>query len=85
MNTLTILARVHERLSVMYGHPMPYEIAEMKRIIVVGLSRELADADFDHMSSLTCETPEEVQRMWRQWRHMAVDVRNFWIRLVTEQ
>lgn len=84
MNTLAILGRVHRQFTSLHGAFIPYESNEYKKVVVIGLAHDLADSSVNHMAALTCETPEEVHRMLRQWRGFDAETRDAWRRIVSD-
>jgi len=84
MNTLAILARVHRQFTSIHGPFIPYGINEYKKIVVVGLVHEISGSSVNHMSALTCETPENVCAMLRQWRGFDDATRDAWHRIVSD-
>jgi len=85
MTTLTVLGRVTRRLINTYGYPMLYEIAHLKRIIVVGLCVEQFHSSWSHLARLTDETPEEVGRLYGCWKRLDPSHRAEWRSFIQEK
>jgi hypothetical protein len=82
MNTLTILARVHRHICETHGLPITEELARVKRLVVVGLCRDMTDASISMIAAVTAETPETVAELSLQWCRLEEDVKSHWRRVV---
>lgn len=85
MTTLTILGRINRHLGVVYGSPMPCEIAQLKRIVVIGLCRDKLGATINHLSALTCETAEETTTLLNKWRTFDPSTREAWWKVASDE
>lgn len=80
MTTLTVLGRINRHLADRYpGQPLPYDIAQMKRLVVVGVCYSALKSDINQLAAVTCETPEEVHSLIRRWRKVDKADREAWI------
>lgn len=85
MTTLTILGRVNRHLGIIYGAPLPYDIAILKRVIVIGLCRDRLGATINHLSALTCETAEETTTLLNKWRTFDPPTQEAWWKVVSDE
>ena len=79
-NTLTVLSRVHKYLAARTKADVdPYAKNEIKKIVVIGVCNDHFGSSINHLSALTCETPEKVHTFVRCWRRMPSPEKAFWI------
>jgi hypothetical protein len=75
MSTLTILAKVNIHFDMTSSN---FEIHQVRRMVVIGVSHEKLNAGFNLLARVTCETPESARDLYNRWKHLPPEVQSAW-------